>query len=210
LVQRFGGPIGDADEKMPAIERVSLMDGNHVAELLRTLRSTPSRRAVATALLAVASSTAFSPFVDRAVAGSKGGGGKRGGKKKRKDKKKKKWNIDELPPLPPLPPPCPLGQSLCGDATSGNRFCYSSANETCCPVTVTGIAGACPKQTFCATGAGKTVPICCPSGSEHCGAGCCPQGTFCCGLEGVCCDSACLAISRTCFPIPLGTLARTK
>jgi hypothetical protein len=199
--------LSDANGKVAAIERVSIMDSNHVAELLRTIRSTPSRRAVATALMAVAAGTALSPFADRAAAGGKGGGGKRGGKKKPKDKKKKKWNIDDLPPLPP---PCPIGQSLCGDATSGNRFCYSPTNEACCPVTVTGIAGACPKQTFCATGAGKTVPICCPSGSTHCGAGCCPQGTFCCGLEGVCCDRDCLAIGRNCIPIPLGTLARTR
>ena len=182
------------------------MDTNHVAELLRMLRSTPSRRAVATALLAVAAGTALSPFVDRAAAGGKGGGGKRGGKKKPKDKKKKKWKIDDLPPLPP---PCPLGQSLCGDATSGNRFCYSAAEEQCCPVTVTGIAGACPKQTFCSTGAGGLVPTCCPSGSLRCGAGCCAAGTFCCMDSLYCCsDISCDTSIGACGVAPPGALAR--
>ena len=56
--------MSDADGNVSTIEMVALIDTNHVAELLRTLRSTPSRRAVATALLAVAASTALSPFVD--------------------------------------------------------------------------------------------------------------------------------------------------
>jgi hypothetical protein len=173
------------------------MDTDQIAELLRGLRTTPSRRAVGTALGALAASTALSPFFEHATAGGKGGGGKGGGKGngkgkgkgKGKDKKKKKWNIDELPPLPPPPPPCPLGQSLCGDATSLNRFCYSAAEETCCPKTPIGAMGACPKLTFCVEFA--EVPYCCPSGSQQCLIGCCPQGTFCCPTVGCCDNSAC-------------------
>src|SRR4051794_18096683 len=112
------------------------MDTAHLVELLRALRTTPSRRALGTALVALAAHTTLAPFIDHAAArgkggggGGNGGGGKGGGgggngggkgngndKNKDKDNKKKKGNIDELPPLPPAPQ-CAVGESFC--TTSG-------------------------------------------------------------------------------------------
>src|SRR5215212_9745421 len=181
------------------------MSTARIAELLRDLRATPSRRAVTTAVVALAVSTPLAPLFGSEQSRAKGTGHK--GKKK---KGKKKHPRD-------LVPPCALGQvpcadlgccspelctscgccpatqpQCCGDATTVNRLCYSSADEQCCPKSVTGIVGACPKQTFCALGAGGLVPVCCPSGHEPCGGGCCLEGLFCCsGLMMCCFDSSC-------------------
>jgi len=203
--------MSDAEGKMPAIERVSLMESNHVAELISGLRATPSRRAVATAVAALAASTPLAPFLgrERAAAGGKGQKkGKKKGKKKdeKKDKKRKKWTIDELPPLPP-PPACAQGQVRCPNSA----LCYSAADETCCDPTAIGLVGTCPKGTFCGNPLAD-VPFCCPTGSEKCVVGCCSPGLFCC--SGVCCDNAeCRnegIFGPQCHPILLGTPARIK
>jgi hypothetical protein len=199
------------------------MDTNHIAELFRELRVTPSRRAVSTAVVALAASTALAPLCERVGAGGK-----------KKKKKKKKNDPKDL-----IPPPCALGEidcngdpfaccapqlcspkcggcppnkpACCGDANSGNHFCYDPAEETCCPTTVAKIAGACPKKTFCATGAGGLDPVCCPSGGSPCAGGCCDHGLFCCAGEFQCCvDVSCDTSVAGCLQVSEGNLARTN
>ena len=203
------------------------MDTDRIAELLRGLRTTPSRRAVATAAAALAVSTPLAPLFGWERAAAKGKG-----HKKNKKKHKKKNNPKDL-----IPPPCAFGEiacnndpfaccapnlcsstcgccpatqpTCCGDATTVNRLCFDPTAEACCPRTVTGLVGACPKQTFCALGAGGLIPVCCPSGAEPCGGGCCSQGTFCCpGLMMCCVDSGCNTSVGACGAIAGGTLAR--
>jgi hypothetical protein len=203
------------------------MDTDVLVARLRALRTTPSRRALTTAVVALAVRTPLASLVSQDWVEAKGKGHKH-------KKKKKKKKIE--------PPPCALGQAqcatagnhccdpalcsacgccpatqpaCCGDAAAGNHFCYDPTAETCCPTTVTGIAGACPIQppltTFCSTGAGGTVPTCCPSGSERCGAGCCPPGTFCCADRITCCvEVTCNPAIGACTTAPLGMLARTQ
>ena len=201
------------------------MDTQSLVGLLRDLRSKPSRRVVSIAIAAIASETIFASLVHDDQAQAKGGG-KRKGRKKNKKKKLQK------------PPSCALGEidcrndpfdccapslcsnkcgccpankpACCGDATSGNFFCYDPAAEACCPTTSAGIAGACPKLTVCSTGAGGTIPICCPSGSTLCAGRCCPPGTFCCEGGGSCCvDISCDPGIGACTVAPLGIPART-
>ena len=199
------------------------MDTDRLANLVRSLSTPPSRRAVNRGLAGLVTGSLFSPLLAPV---SMRANGKKGGKKK--DKKKKKRNPKDLVPE------CALGQvpchdlgcctfdlctscgccpatqrACCGDATTANRLCYDPAAETCCPTTITGLVGACPKQTFCATGAGGTIPICCPSGAEHCVFGCCPEGLFCCPSLIMCCtDSSCDESKGACFVIAGGDLAR--
>ena len=196
------------------------MDTDHIAALLRGLRTTPSRRAVTTSVAALAASTVLAPYFGKERAEGKG-----------KKKKKRKKNPKDL-----VPPPCALGQiachddsfaccdpklctscgccpatrpSCCGDATTVNRLCYDPTAESCCPTSTTGLVGACRKQTFCAFGAGGLVPICCPSGVERCVFGCCQPGEFCCPDLMMCCvDSSCDESKGACFNIAGGELAR--
>jgi hypothetical protein len=118
------------------------VETDRIAALIRTLRTTPTRRAVATGVVTLAVSTPLAPLfgLERAEAKRKG--------RKKNNKRKKKNNCTDCGCCPPTQPSC------CGDGTSGNRFCYSTAAETCCPTTVAGIAGACPKGTVCALGPG--------------------------------------------------------
>jgi hypothetical protein len=169
------------------------MDTASIAELIRGLRTWPSRRAVATTLVTLGATTALAPLVDQADVRGKGRK-KRKGKKKRKKKK--------------LNPECPSGQVLCddlqccerdlctvegcgccpatepqccGNSSTLTRFCYDSAAETCCPTVAETGATACPQWAFCANSPDDPDSYhCCESSGIACGRGCCPQGTVCC------------------------------
>jgi hypothetical protein len=138
------------------------MEADRFDSLTRALLTTPSRRAVATAVVTLMATTALSPLFDRAGAGGKGkGGGKGKSKNKNKNKKKKdKDNIDELPPLPPPPLP-PVCQPSC---TSDQHCCDGSF---CCPTT-----------HGCDYTGGETTHCCAPP--RACEGFCCEEGTHCC------------------------------
>jgi hypothetical protein len=193
------------------------MDSARFDSLPRSLFAAGSRRAVGRALAGLTVGAILFPLPDGRVAAAKGKGKRK--KKKNPQALVPKCAVGEVPcsdlgccaaNLCTSCGCCPATQpSCCGNATTVNRLCYSSSDEQCCPVSTTGLVGACPRQTFCGLGAGGLVPICCPSGSEHCGAGCCAQGQFCCPALMMCClDSSCDPGVAACVNIAGGQLAR--
>lgn len=183
------------------------MDIENLANVLRSMASTPSRRAVSRALLGFGAGSGLAQLFDPVSGEAKKGGGNNNKKKK----KKKKSPPPPPPPPPPQPPTCQFGQETCGPAGACcpelrprccrgtiNSFCYSPNEETCCDPTATGQVGACAKGRVCGPEI-AAVRFCCNSGDEICRGGCCVQGTFCCTADGVCCNNV------ACQPAPAGT-----
>lgn len=185
------------------------MDFENLADMVRSMALTPSRRTVSRALLGLGAGSALGSLLDPGSGETKKGG--------KKNKKKK-----SPPPPPPTPPTCQYGQDTCGPAGACcpelrpkccrgtiNAFCYNPSEETCCAPTATGQVGACAKGSVCGPEI-AAVRFCCTSGDEICRGGCCTQGTFCCSDDGVCCDNvACQpAPAGTCFPQGFGEGAR--
>src|SRR3954470_10473217 len=146
------------------------MDTHHIAELVRHLGATPSRRAVSTALLGLAAHTALAPLVDRASARGKGK------KKKQKGKCESNWAC-------PLDEICKGGRCTTGCDLSEGR---GPEGQTCSPATkrcttnCQGFNGGEPANELCPYG-----QLCHDGASAWCGSPCgaggvpCPAGFLC-------------------------------
>jgi hypothetical protein len=178
------------------------MDLDHVAGMLRTLATTPSRRTVTRGLVGLAAGSVLAPLLRLSEADANGKGRKRGRRRKRRNKDKVK----------PKPPQCPAKTALC---TAGNvPECCSTVvepgeedpNEICteCGCCDRGYTYCCPgrDELLCCKNSDRCAygpdfqPFCCPPDWTTCGpiVPCCAPGSFCCPNGGCCSDGA------TCCP----------
>jgi hypothetical protein len=142
-----------------------MMDATHLAVLLRSLATTPSRRGVARALTGFTLAGALSPLLGLAEVDAKN---KRKKKQRRRRKKKRK---QEPQPFCAGLNTCIDGATVCGEGLSG------------CTCWVTAEAG----KPFCGLAEIRGVTACSDcTAEETCidfsGAGCAPEGGMACAL----------------------------
>jgi hypothetical protein len=144
------------------------MDAERLASLVRSLSTTPTRRAVNRALLTLVAGTALAPMIEATTGDAK--------RKRRKKKRKKRRPCIEshngtCHPCAPQDEYCPIDKTCC--SWEKREWCSS--------------CGCCPENfTLCCVGA-DDKKWCCEGGSQCCGNGtCCSAGSKCCNGGGCC------------------------